>query len=54
MQVGGKAGMQTMEAALADLVKRGIVTADEAYHRMPSSEVLQQLAAAAYQRSAAR
>ena len=35
MQVGGKAGMQTMEAALMDLVARGVVTMDEVRKRMP-------------------
>src|SRR6267142_6058203 len=29
MQVGGKAGMQTMEAALMDLIGRGVITLDE-------------------------
>jgi twitching motility protein PilT len=37
MQVGGKAGMQTMEAALMDLVGRGIVTMDEVRKRMPDT-----------------
>jgi twitching motility protein PilT len=35
MQVGGKAGMVTMEAAVMDLIGRGVVTADEARKRMP-------------------
>ncbi len=35
MQVGGKVGMQTMEAAVTDLIHRGVVTADEARKRMP-------------------
>jgi twitching motility protein PilT len=35
MQVGGKVGMQTMEAAVLDLIQRGIVTAEEARKRMP-------------------
>jgi hypothetical protein len=35
MQVGGKAGMQTMEAALGDLITRGVVTLEEARKRMP-------------------
>ncbi len=35
MQVGGKVGMVTMEAAVVDLITRGIVTADEARKRMP-------------------
>jgi twitching motility protein PilT len=40
MQVGAKAGMQTMEAALIDLVQRGVVTRDAALARMPGSEAL--------------
>jgi twitching motility protein PilT len=35
MQVGAKAGMQTMEAAVMDLVSKGIVTAEEARARVP-------------------
>jgi twitching motility protein PilT len=35
MQVGGKAGMQTMEAALQQLVTRGVVTLDEVRTRVP-------------------
>jgi len=35
MQVGGKVGMQTMEAAVMDLISRGVVTMDEARKRMP-------------------
>ncbi len=35
MQVGGKAGMQTMEAAVMELVGKNIVTADEARKRVP-------------------
>jgi twitching motility protein PilT len=35
MQVSGKAGMQTMEAAVMDLLNRGVVTADEVRTRMP-------------------
>jgi twitching motility protein PilT len=35
MQVGGKAGMQTMEAAVMDLIQRGVITADEARKRVP-------------------
>jgi twitching motility protein PilT len=46
MQVGGKVGMQTMEAAVMDLIHRGVVTVDEARKRMP------ELMAAAEQRSA--
>jgi twitching motility protein PilT len=35
MQVGGKVGMVTMEAAVTDLIQRGVVTTDEARKRMP-------------------
>jgi twitching motility protein PilT len=40
LQVGGKFGMQTSEAALVDLVSRNIVSISEARARMPGSEVL--------------
>jgi twitching motility protein PilT len=40
MQVGGKVGMQTMEAALADLVTRNVISAREACERLPGSELL--------------
>jgi twitching motility protein PilT len=43
MQVGARVGMQTMEAALLDLVTRGVLTVDEARRRMPSSEALSAL-----------
>ncbi|MBX3160186.1 MAG: type IV pilus twitching motility protein PilT [Deltaproteobacteria bacterium] len=35
MQVGGRAGMQTMEAAVTDLIQRGVVAIEEARKRMP-------------------
>jgi twitching motility protein PilT len=35
MQVSGKVGMQTMEAAVMDLLNRGAVTAEEVCSRMP-------------------
>jgi twitching motility protein PilT len=35
MQVGGRAGMQTMEAALLDLISKGIITLDEVRSRAP-------------------
>ncbi|MEO8701967.1 MAG: type IV pilus twitching motility protein PilT [Kofleriaceae bacterium] len=35
MQVGGKVGMQTMEAAVMELIKKGDVSLDEARKRMP-------------------
>jgi len=37
MQVGGKVGMQTMEAAVLQLVNRGLVTLDEVRNRMPDT-----------------
>jgi twitching motility protein PilT len=37
MQVGGKVGMQTMEAALMDLVGKGTITMDEVRKRMPDT-----------------
>ena len=37
MQVGGKVGMQTMEAAVLQLVNRGMVTIDEVRTRMPDT-----------------
>jgi twitching motility protein PilT len=43
MQVAGKSGMQTMEAALVGLVTRGVVDLAEARARMPSSEMLTML-----------
>jgi twitching motility protein PilT len=45
MQVSGKQGMQTLEAAMLDLVNSGTVTVEEARSRCPSSEALAQLAA---------
>jgi twitching motility protein PilT len=50
MQVGAKAGMQTMESALIELVTSGAVDAAEARARMPGSEAL----AALERRSAVR
>jgi twitching motility protein PilT len=40
LQVGAKAGMQTLEAALADLVAKRLVTVEEARSKMPGSDVL--------------
>lgn len=45
MQVSGKHGMQTLEAALVELVTAGLVSAKEARSRHPSSEALASLAA---------
>jgi twitching motility protein PilT len=44
MQVAGKAGMQTLEAALIELVTAGTITLAEARSRHPSSESLAALA----------
>ncbi len=43
LQVGGKVGMQTMEAALADLVAKNLVTVAQARERLPGSELLAML-----------
>ena len=45
MQVSGKAGMQTLEAALVELVTAGTVTIEEARSRHPSSEALAAMSA---------
>ena len=45
MQVAGKLGMQTMEAALIELVTAGTITLEEARSRHPGSEGLAALAA---------
>lgn len=42
MQAGGKIGMQTMEAAVIDLVRRGVIAPGEARARLGSSDQLQQ------------
>jgi twitching motility protein PilT len=44
MQVGAKFGMQTLEAALIELVTAGTITVEEARSRCPSSESLAALA----------
>jgi twitching motility protein PilT len=43
MQTGGKYGMQTMDAALADLVRRGIISRELADHRSSNPEDLNRL-----------
>lgn len=43
MQTGGKFGMQTMDAALADLVRRGMITRELAEHRSSNPEDLGRL-----------
>jgi twitching motility protein PilT len=44
MQVSGKSGMQTLEAALVELVTAGVVDPEEAWARHPGSEALASLA----------
>ncbi len=44
IQTGGKYGMQTMDAALVDLVRRHLVTEAEAEKRSSSPEELRRLA----------
>jgi twitching motility protein PilT len=46
MQVGAKAGMVTMEAAMSDLLAKGLVSIDDVRHRLPEAEQQQQRAAA--------
>ncbi len=45
MQVSGKIGMQTLEAALIELVTTGVISIEEARSRHPSSEAIAALAA---------
>jgi twitching motility protein PilT len=52
MQVGAKSGMVTMEAAMSDLLAKGLVSIDDVRHRLPESEQQQQRAAAAAQGAA--
>ncbi|HUS33514.1 MAG TPA: type IV pilus twitching motility protein PilT [Kofleriaceae bacterium] len=44
MQVGAKSGMVTMEAALMDLVTKGLVNLDDVRHRLPESAEQQRAA----------
>jgi twitching motility protein PilT len=44
MQTGGKFGMQTMDAALVDLVRRGLISQQEAEKRSTSPDDLRRLA----------
>jgi twitching motility protein PilT len=44
MQTGGKFGMQTMDAALVDLVRRGLISREEAEKRSSNPEELRRLA----------
>jgi hypothetical protein len=44
MQTGGKFGMQTMDSALLELVRRGLISQQEAEKRSSSSEELRRLA----------
>jgi twitching motility protein PilT len=43
MQTGGKFGMQTMDSALVDLLKKGIISREEAQKRANDPEELQRL-----------
>jgi twitching motility protein PilT len=48
MQVGAKSGMVTMEAAMADLLAKGLVSPEDVRHRLPEAEQqMQQQRAAA-------
>jgi len=44
MQTGGKFGMQTMDAALVDLVRRNMISREEAEKRASNPEELRRLA----------
>ena len=44
MQTGGQFGMQTMDAALVDLVRRGLVSREEAERRSSNPDELRRLA----------
>jgi twitching motility protein PilT len=44
MQTGGKFGMQTMDAALVELVRRGMISREEAEKRSSNPEELRRLA----------
>ncbi len=44
MQTGGKFGMQTMDAALVELVRRGLISREEAEKRSSNPEELRRLA----------
>ena len=47
MQTGGKFGMQTMDAALVDLMRRGLISREEAEKRSSNPEELNRLAGSA-------
>jgi twitching motility protein PilT len=47
MQTGGKFGMQTMDAALVELVRRGLISRKEAEKRSSNPEELKRLAGGA-------
>jgi twitching motility protein PilT len=44
MQTGGKFGMQTMDAALVELVRRNVISREEAKKRARDPEELDRLA----------
>ena len=43
MQTGSRHGMQTMDAALADLVRRGLISSEVAEHRSSTPEEFRKL-----------
>jgi twitching motility protein PilT len=44
MQTGGKFGMQTLDAALVELVRRGLISREEAEKRSSNPEEFKRLA----------
>ncbi|HEY41479.1 MAG TPA: type IV pilus twitching motility protein PilT [Dehalococcoidia bacterium] len=48
IQLGNKEGMQTLDQSLADLIRRGIVTQEEAMFRSSNPEQLRELLAGSY------
>lgn len=48
MQTGGKFGMQTMDAALVDLVRRGLISREEAEKRSSNPDELRRLMGGAF------
>ena len=48
IQTGGKFGMQTMDAALVELMRRGVITEAEAEKRSSNPDELRRLAGSAY------
>ncbi len=52
--MGGALGMQTLETALSNLVKQGIISTSEALAKSSRSEDLQRLLGASYASTTAR